>query len=81
VIWLLKKDQFPLVNDQGKEAINFQICMTIYALVAGALCFVLIGIPLLFALVFFDIIIVIIAAIKAYEGARYRYPFIFRLVK
>jgi hypothetical protein len=23
IIWLIKKDQFPFVNEQGKEALNF----------------------------------------------------------
>lgn len=81
IIWLLKKDQFSLVNDQGKEAINAQISFTIYGLIAGALCFVLIGVPLLFALGIFDVVVVIIAAIKAYEGERYRYPLIIRFVR
>lgn len=80
VIWLLKKDQFPLVNDQGKEAINFQISVTIYGIISGLLCLVLIGIPMIFALVVFDIVVCIIAAIKAYEGVRYRYPLTIRFV-
>ena len=37
VIWLVKKEQYPFVDDQGKEAINCQISVTIYALVAA--CF------------------------------------------
>ena len=80
IIWLLKKDQFPLVNDQGKEAINFQISMTIYLLIAWMLCFVLIGFVLVPLLILFDIIVVIIASIKAYEGVRYRYPLTIRFV-
>jgi uncharacterized protein len=30
VAWLAKREQYPLVDDQGKEALNFQISMTIY---------------------------------------------------
>lgn len=81
IIWLIKKEESPFVGDQAKEALNAQISFTIYGLVAGALCFVLIGFPLLFALVIFDLVIVILAAIKANDGIRYRYPFILRLVK
>jgi len=33
VVWLVKKDQYPLVNDQGKESVNFQITMTIFAVI------------------------------------------------
>jgi len=31
VVWLIKKDQYPLVDDQGKEVLNFQISMSIYS--------------------------------------------------
>jgi uncharacterized Tic20 family protein len=37
VIWQIKKDEFEFVDDQGKEAVNFQISILIYALVAGLL--------------------------------------------
>ena len=47
VIWLVKKDQYPMVDDQGKEALNFQINITIYELGSLVLCLVIIGIPLL----------------------------------
>lgn len=81
VIWLIKKDQYPLVNDQGKESVNFQISMTIYAAVAAVLVLIAIGIPLLFAILVFDIIQVIIASIRANEGIAYRYPLTIRLIK
>jgi uncharacterized Tic20 family protein len=80
VVWLIKKDDFPLVNDQGKEALNFQLSMTIYGLVALVLCFVLIGIPILIALLAFDFIMVIIACVKAAEGVPYRYPLTIRFI-
>jgi uncharacterized protein len=78
IIWTIKKDQFPLVDDQGKESLNFQLSMTVYGIVAGILCFVLIGIPLLIALVIADIILVIIAGVAANQGQLYRYPFTIR---
>ncbi|MFZ1731255.1 MAG: DUF4870 domain-containing protein [Bacteroidota bacterium] len=33
VIWLVKKDQYPLVDDQGKESLNFQLTMTIFSII------------------------------------------------
>lgn len=33
VVWLVKKDQFPLVDDQGKESLNFQLTMTIFFII------------------------------------------------
>ena len=80
VVWLLKKDQYTLVEDQGREALNFQISITIYFFVSIVLVFLLIGIPLLIAVTIFDIVATIIAAIKSNEGTYYRYPLTIRLI-
>ena len=81
VIWLIKKDQYAFVDDQGKEALNFQISITIWTIVSGILCFVIIGIPLLLAVLLFDVVMTVVAAIKANGGEYYRYPLTIRLVK
>lgn len=80
VIWLIKKDEFFLVDDQGKEALNFQISMTIYVIASIILMLLLIGIPLLVGLGLFDLIVTVIAAIKANDGVKYRYPLSIRFV-
>lgn len=81
VVWLLKRDEFPLVADQGRESVNFQISMAIYTLATIPFVFILIGIPILIALAIFDLVCVIIATIKANEGVQYRYPLCIRLIK
>lgn len=81
VIWLIKKDELPFVDDQGKESINFQLTMFFAAIISGILVVVFIGIPLLVILGIYWIVIVIIATIKANEGVRYRYPYAIRLIK
>ena len=81
VIWMIKKDVYPLVDDQGKEALNFQISMTIYYIVASILILILIGIVLLIGLALFSLIVTIIAMIKASDGVAYRYPLSIRFVK
>ena len=83
IIWLIKKEQYPFVDEQGKEAVNFQITMLIYAIVAGLLMFVCIGFFLLAAVGIVDIVLIIIAAIKANDGYHYRYPYplIIRFIK
>jgi len=81
IIWLLKKNEYPFVDQQGKEALNFQISMTIYAILASILIFVLIGIFLLAILAIVDVILVIIASIKASNGESYQYPFTIRFIK
>ena len=81
IIWLIKKEEMPFVEDQGKEVLNFQISMTIYLLISGILCIILIGIPIIIGLVIFCFIITIIAAISANDGKSYRYPINLRLIK
>jgi len=80
IIWMVKKDEYALVNDQGKESINFQISMTIYIIAAIILIILVIGIPLLILLGLFDLLMIIIASIKANEGAEYRYPLTIRFL-
>jgi uncharacterized Tic20 family protein len=81
VVWLVKKDELPFADDQGKESLNFQISMTIYATVSAILIIVIIGIPLLIGLFVFWFIVVIIAAVKSSNGEYYRYPLNMRLIK
>ncbi|MDY6852424.1 MAG: DUF4870 domain-containing protein [Thermodesulfobacteriota bacterium] len=81
IIWLIKKNDFPFVNEQGKEALNFQISLTIYGIIAALLIFVVIGIFLLIGLGIFGLIMVIIASIKANQGESYRYPITIRIIK
>jgi uncharacterized Tic20 family protein len=81
IIWQLKKNEFPIVDDQGKEALNFQITTLIAAIVSGILIFVAIGFVLLIAVAIASLVLTIIAAIKANNGETYRYPFALRLIK
>ena len=81
VIWLIKKDESPLVDDQGKESLNFQISITIYALVALVLTLIIIGFILLPAVGIFGLVMVIIAAVQSNSGEKYRYPLCIRFIK
>lgn len=81
VVWQIKKEEFPFVDEQGKEAVNFQISILIYGIVAGLLCFACVGIILLPAVVIFDLIFMLIAAVKANNGEHYRYPLTIRFIK
>lgn len=81
VVWLVKKQEYPFVDDQGKEALNFQLSMTLYYIVALILIIILIGIVLLIALAIFSLVVTIIAMIKANEGVAYRYPMCIRFIK
>ncbi len=81
IIWMLKKEEYPFVDDQGKESLNFQITVTIGYIIGGILTVVLIGILVLIALAIISLIFTIIAIIKSSEGEEYRYPFNLRLIK
>ncbi|GAB3034877.1 DUF4870 domain-containing protein [Oleiagrimonas citrea] len=81
VIWLIKKDTMPFVDDQGKEALNFQITVALAMLASFLLMLVLIGFLLVWIIPLVALVFVIIATIKANEGVYYRYPWTLRLVK
>lgn len=80
IIWMLKKDESLLVDDQGRESLNFQISLIIYAIGCVVLAFVVIGIFLAVALAVFSVVVIIMASIKAYSGEAYRYPLNLRLI-
>ena len=81
VLWLIKRDQMPFVNQEGKEAVNFQISITIYALAGGGLAFFCVGFFVLAAVFIFDIIMVIQASIAASNGKAFRYPLCIRFIQ
>jgi len=81
IIWQIKKDDYPFVDEQGKEAFNFQLSILIYLIVSALLCFACIGFVLVPAVVIFDVVFLLIAAINANEGNHYRYPLTIRFIK
>ena len=83
IIWLVNKDnpEKSFVTDQAKEALNFQITLIIAYFISGILTLVLIGFLLLAALGIGNLVLCIIAAMKANNGESYRYPFALRLIK
>lgn len=81
IVWQLKKDLDPFVDEQGKEALNFQITVSLALMVCGLLAWVLIGFPLMLLVSAVALVLTVIAGIKANEGKAYRYPFSWRLVK
>ncbi len=80
VIWQIKKDTMPFAADQAKEALNFNITMTIAGIVCFLLTFVLIGLILAPILGIAWLVLTVMAGIKANNGEAYRYPFALRLI-
>ena len=81
IVWLLKRDESPEIDAHGKEALNFQISMLIYNVIAGVFCLILSGFLLLPLLWILNAVFVIIAAIKASDGQLYRYPMTIRFLQ
>lgn len=80
-IWLIKKDSSAFVNDQGKEALNFQISMCIYLLGAALSIFIFIGFFLFPLVALADLILTVVGAINANSGQTYRYPVTIRFIQ
>lgn len=87
IIWMIKKETMPFVDDQAKEALNYNITIAIIFAALFVLTVVTLGLGALIAIPLYVIVgiawlvFTIIAAIKANEGTAYRYPFTLRLVK
>jgi hypothetical protein len=83
IIWLVKKDESKFVDDQGKEALNFQLTLLILYIVLWigtvSTCFILA--PALLIPFVLQVIFGIVAAIKANNGVYYRYPMNIRFIK
>ncbi|MFC6890594.1 DUF4870 domain-containing protein [Halorubrum trueperi] len=72
VVLLVTDDEF--VKENARNAINWQIWLTIYSIVAGILILVGIGILLLPILGLIDLVFIVIAAVKAADGETWSYP-------
>ena len=83
IIWLINKDDASkaFVTDQAKEALNFQITVTIAMVISIILMVVIIGGILAPIVGIINLVFCIIAAVKANNGEAYRYPFTLRLIK
>jgi hypothetical protein len=81
VIWLLKREESEVVDQHGKEALNFQISVTIYGMAAVVAVFFIVGFLLLPVIAIFATVCVIVAAVKANNGEFWRYPLTIRFIR
>jgi uncharacterized Tic20 family protein len=81
VVYLAMRSESEYVAANAKEALNFHITIYIYLLCCLPLAFVLIGIPLMFLIGIGSLVLAIVGAVKASDGACYHYPLTIRLVK
>jgi hypothetical protein len=81
IVWLIKKDDSPQVDRQGRMSLNFQISWTIYMVVAAFLIILVIGLILLPLLALTMLILVIIAGVKVNNGEDFKYPLTIKFLK
>jgi len=72
---VLADDDDELAKQNAKNSLNFQIMVFIAIVVSGALTAVLIGFLLVPLVILVDLILVLIATVKANGGEIYSYPF------
>jgi uncharacterized Tic20 family protein len=91
LVWLVKRDAHPFIDDQGKEALNFNLSALIYAIGLGVVGFVFsfltlgfglfVFIPLFIAAAIAWLVAVIVGAVKGSRGEMFRYPLTIRFVR
>lgn len=91
IIWLTQKESSPFVEEEAKEALNFQITIMIYYAVVTVASFILTIVTLgLFAMIapviypalgIFAVVVSILGAVQAKEGKHYKYPLSIRFIK
>jgi hypothetical protein len=91
IVWQIKKNEMPYVDQQGREALNFQLNMlgwiVVLAIVSVPVALVTFGlalvilVPLWAALGIYHIVMPIVAAVSCNSGEAYRYPYVIRIVK
>ena len=81
IMWLIRRDVSPFVDDHGREAVNFQISLFLFAAISGLLVLVGIGLIMLLVLPWFGIICSVLGAVAAGRGEYFRYPMTIRLLQ
>jgi uncharacterized Tic20 family protein len=74
VIWQLKKDEIPALDEHGRNVANWLLSALIYGFICGLLSLVVIGFFLGIALLVANIAFVIIGSVKANDGVAWKYP-------
>ncbi|WP_063700622.1 DUF4870 domain-containing protein [Pseudoalteromonas gelatinilytica] len=81
IVWLVKKEEMPLVAEHGRKSLNFQLTMMIAYIVCFMLMFVVVGVILLPLVALLSLIMVVVSAIKANDGKEVKYPMAIEFIK
>lgn len=80
IVWLLKGKDSPYLENQAREALNFQITILIAQVVSSALILIFVGLVLMAVIWLANIVLSFLAAVAASKGVSYRYPLTVRLI-
>ncbi len=80
IVWAIKKDESKFVDENGKQAVNFQITWTVLLAIAALSVLVLVGLVLLPLLALAWFALIVIAIIRASNDQVYDYPLTIDLI-
>ncbi|MBC8756368.1 DUF4870 domain-containing protein [Kordia sp. YSTF-M3] len=81
ILWATNKNEVDEMDEQGKQIVNFQLSMIIYAIISIPLIFAFgLGLLLLLAVAILSFVMPIVNAIKASNGEEPYYPMSFKLL-
>ena len=81
LMWYTNKDKSDVIDQHGKNILNWMISTVIYYLISGILMFILIGFLTIFVVAVCSIIFTIMGAVKANKGEVYKYPLSITILK
>ncbi len=80
IVYLVKKSDDQVIATHAAEALNFHLSYLIWTFVCLPLVFIVIGIPMIFAVIIAEFVLCIVGTIKAADNQLYHYPLTIRFV-
>ncbi|MGR8919802.1 MAG: DUF4870 domain-containing protein, partial [Gammaproteobacteria bacterium] len=80
-LWLMNRERHPYINEQGREALNFQLSILVYLLLAFSLVLALVGLVLLPVVILLQLTMTLLAAYRSAQGEAFRYPLTLRFIR
>lgn len=81
VMWTTNKDKSVLIDQHGKNILNWMISSFIYAIGGAILVLIGIGVLILIAVAVCTVVFAILGAVKASNGEIYKYPLAIEFIK
>lgn len=81
IIWLMKREDSTLIDQQGKEVLNFHISFYIYTFVSALSMILFIGFIIFPIVMLIYLVLMIVGLVKALNGGQYNYPLTIQFLK